>query len=94
MFAVATSVHSNEVDTVDIVSRAGLEESRCITSVKHKSGGTGKAVGTSVAEPTFGSPHMDDKTLNLWRQIEGARRVGKRQVMRSRPAVPAVPVRD
>jgi hypothetical protein len=24
---------------------------------------------------------MDDKTLNLWRQIEGARRVGKRQAI-------------
>jgi hypothetical protein len=29
---------------------------------------------------------MDDKTLNLWRQIEGARRVGKRRVGRDRPA--------
>jgi hypothetical protein len=30
---------------------------------------------------------MDDKTLNLWRQIEGARRVGKRQaVHRGKPA--------
>jgi hypothetical protein len=29
---------------------------------------------------------MDDKTLNLWRQIEGARRVGKRQaVHRGKP---------
>jgi hypothetical protein len=24
---------------------------------------------------------MDDKTLNLWRQIEGARRIGKRQAI-------------
>lgn len=33
---------------------------------------------------------MDDKSLNLWRQIEGARRVGKRQAMpRMRPPVPA-----
>ena len=31
---------------------------------------------------------MDDKTINLWRQIEGARRVGKRQPGRSRPAAP------
>ena len=32
---------------------------------------------------------MDDKTLNLWRQIEGARRVGKRQaVERTVPAEP------
>ena len=23
---------------------------------------------------------MDDKTINLWRQIEGARRIGKRRV--------------
>jgi len=30
---------------------------------------------------------MDDKTINLWRQIEGARRVGKRQVVgRVKPA--------
>jgi hypothetical protein len=29
---------------------------------------------------------MDDKTINLWRQIEGARRVGKRQVGRDRAA--------
>jgi hypothetical protein len=29
---------------------------------------------------------MDDKTLNLWRQIEGARRIGKRQALgRVRP---------
>jgi len=34
---------------------------------------------------------MDDKTINLWRQIEGARRVGKRQVGRPRPA--AAPAR-
>ena len=33
-------------------------------------------IGTALAEPTFGSPDMDDKTLNLSRQIEGARRVG------------------
>jgi hypothetical protein len=32
---------------------------------------------------------MDDKTLNLWRQIEGSRRVGKRQaVPRAKPAAP------
>jgi hypothetical protein len=24
---------------------------------------------------------MDDKTINLWRQIEGARRIGKRQAV-------------
>jgi hypothetical protein len=30
---------------------------------------------------------MDEKSLNLWRQIEGARRVGKRlAVVRLRPA--------
>jgi len=30
---------------------------------------------------------MDEKSLNLWRQIEGARRVGKRlAVVRPRPA--------
>lgn len=28
---------------------------------------------------------MDDKTLNLWRQIEGARRVGKRQAIERTP---------
>jgi hypothetical protein len=34
---------------------------------------------------------MDDKTLNLWRQIEGARRVGKRAgTARAKPgALPA-----
>ena len=32
---------------------------------------------------------MDDKTINLWKQIEGARRVGKRQAReRSIPAAP------
>ena len=36
---------------------------------------------------------MDDKSINLWRQIEGARRIGKRQAMpRLRPA--SVPVRQ
>jgi hypothetical protein len=35
---------------------------------------------------------MDDKTLNLWRQIKGARRVGKRQaVVRAKPG--SLPVR-
>jgi hypothetical protein len=35
---------------------------------------------------------MDDKTLNLWRQIEGARRVGKRSAMsRARPAATPAP---
>ncbi|HWC55741.1 MAG TPA: hypothetical protein VG434_02095 [Sphingomicrobium sp.] len=35
---------------------------------------------------------MDDKTINLWRQIEGARRIGKRQVAgRSKPE--ALPLR-
>jgi hypothetical protein len=29
---------------------------------------------------------VDDKTINLWRQIEGARRIGKRQVVgRAKP---------
>lgn len=31
---------------------------------------------------------MDDKTINLWRQIEGARRIGKRQAGRVRPSAP------
>jgi hypothetical protein len=31
---------------------------------------------------------MDDKTLNLWRQIEGARRVGKRSSFARRPNAP------
>jgi hypothetical protein len=34
---------------------------------------------------------MDDKTLNLWRQIEGARRVGRRHLSaRGKPKVPIV----
>jgi len=34
---------------------------------------------------------MDDKTINLWRQIEGARRVGKRSaLLRGRPVQPGV----
>ena len=34
--------------------------------------------------PAFRTPTaMDDKTLNLWRQIEGARRTGKRQARSS-----------
>jgi hypothetical protein len=35
---------------------------------------------------------MDDKSLNLWRQIEGARRNGKRQAMR-RPRPQSAPQR-
>jgi hypothetical protein len=31
---------------------------------------------------------MDDKTINLWRQIEGARRVGKRAAGRARSSAP------
>jgi hypothetical protein len=32
---------------------------------------------------------MDDKSLNLWRQIEGARRIGKRSPLsRARPGHP------
>jgi hypothetical protein len=33
---------------------------------------------------------MDDKSLNLWRQIEGARRLGRRQatLVRTRPVPP------
>lgn len=39
----------------------------------------------------MGGP-VDDKTINLWRQIEGARRIGKRQVAgRSKPE--ALPLR-
>jgi len=35
----------------------------------------------SVGPPTFGTPPMDDKTLNLCRQIDGyRRRAGKRGV--------------
>ncbi|MGE5563414.1 MAG: hypothetical protein ACM3ZV_08895 [Bacillota bacterium] len=35
---------------------------------------------------------MDDKTLNLWRQIEGARRVGRRQALdRARPGAAPPP---
>jgi hypothetical protein len=35
---------------------------------------------------------MDDKTLNLWRQIEGARRIGKRQTIeRTAPGGPPRP---
>lgn len=36
---------------------------------------------------------MDDKTINLWRQIEGARRIGKRHVAaRGKPQ--ALPLRE
>jgi hypothetical protein len=46
--------------------------------------------GTSVARPTFSAPTVDDKTLNLWRQIEGARRSGRRQaVPRAKPVAAA-----
>jgi hypothetical protein len=32
---------------------------------------------------------MDEKSINLWRQIEGARRIGKRTAIgRSRPGPP------
>jgi len=36
---------------------------------------------------------MDDKTLNLWRQIEGARRVGKRRAV-ERTSPPGSPGRQ
>jgi hypothetical protein len=32
---------------------------------------------------------MDDKSLNLWRQIEGFRRRGRRFANREKPGVPA-----
>jgi hypothetical protein len=35
---------------------------------------------------------MDDKTINLWRQIESARRIGRRKAGRVRPV--AEPVRQ
>lgn len=42
-------------------------------------GGLPAKSGTSILEAALGTPLiMDDKTINLWRQIEGARRVGKR----------------
>ena len=34
---------------------------------------------------------MDDKTINLWRQIEGARRIGKRRLSGRKPD--ALPLR-
>jgi hypothetical protein len=37
------------------------------------------AGGTCVRQPTFGRLIMDDKTLELWRQIETYRRRGKRR---------------
>ena len=48
--------------------------------------------GTQVGQPTLRCATMDDKSLNLWRQIEGARRVGKRQAM-SRPRPQSAPQR-
>jgi len=54
------------------------------------------ANGTSVGQPTFRWPIMDDKTINLWKQIEGARRVGKRRAReRATPGAPrlADPIR-
>jgi len=36
-----------------------------------------------------GPETMDEKSINLWRQIEGARRIGKRTAIgRARPAPP------
>ena len=35
---------------------------------------------------------MDEKTINLWRQIEGARRIGKRRVAGA-PKPDALPLR-
>ena len=42
------------------------------------------AAGTSVGNPTFGG-RMDDKSLNLWRQIEGCRRAKKIVERRGKP---------
>jgi hypothetical protein len=49
-------------------------------------------VGTGVVEPTFRPPDMDDKTINLWRQIEDCRKRGRAQpAERGKPT--AVPTR-
>lgn len=50
-----------------------------------------RSKGTYFGRVTFCHADMDDKSINLWRQIEGARRVGKRQVGRVRPT--AAPTR-
>lgn len=40
---------------------------------------SGQDQGTRVGKPTFRPPAMDEKTLNLWRQIESCRRRTARQ---------------
>ena len=50
------------------------------------------AVGTYVGKATFGCPRsiMDDKTINLWRQIENGRRRGTKRGLLGKPARKAI----
>jgi hypothetical protein len=50
------------------------------------------AVGTYVGQPTFASPIriMDDKTINLWRQIENGRRRGTKRGLLGKPQPKAI----
>lgn len=49
-------------------------------------------VGTYVGKATFGQPTriMDDKTINLWRQIENGRRRGTKRGLLGKPARKAI----
>ncbi|HEX6741492.1 MAG TPA: hypothetical protein VF079_06835 [Sphingomicrobium sp.] len=40
-----------------------------------------------ASHPAF-ADRMDDKSLNLWRQIEGGRRSRRQPLRRARPATP------
>jgi hypothetical protein len=53
----------------------------------------GGSRGTTVGQPTLGTPHMDDKTINLWRQIESYRLRNKAPATR-RSKPPAAPSRQ
>ena len=50
------------------------------------------AVGTYVGKATFACPRsiMDDKTINLWRQIENGRRRGTKRGLLGKPARKAI----
>jgi len=49
-------------------------------------------LGNSVGQATLPSADMDDRTLNLWRQIESCRRRGRSQIgNRTKPATPSPP---
>ena len=49
---------------------------------RNRAASTGRWHWNRVGKATFGCPRMDDKTLNLWRQIEDGRRRGVKRTLR------------